>query len=744
MTSTLTVAFLICLVGEVVQSSCSSGRNTHSTQTLYFLSLLPYPDPNPVLQPSWDEGPSVFLAEQLAVEHINKRSDILTGYQIELIQGDGGCDIWSKALVSFTKHVLYSKQQIVGIVGPGCSFASIAVAGLTSRDGIALTTINLALLSSQSQNAYPYSFGVIGSAVVPHLVISLMKHNNWTQVATLYDESRLFHYSTQLQLEQALDNDSQHHIGFSSALYDTHIPLDDLERAGVRIVVLLVGPEFLAKVLCLAYHKGLVYPTYQWFMGIEQTFTGTKFEYEKVHYYCSKDELWEAARGSIDLKLRFIPLNVFQSTDTGLSFYEFLTKYQQKVIEYNHRVNMSISLSYWAPFSYDAVWALALALNNSIELLDHQFNTTLSLYHYGQPQITKVITEMIGSLEFDGVTGKISFDPETGEVKRVVDLLFIEENGTSVSIGNFSNNKLIIMPTSVVHFIPDSFKDKDTDAATVEMMLLVVILIILTLATALALIVIHTLSIIYSKCPSVKASSPKLNHLAFTGCYFLLSTIIVFVVFHNVQTSSFSCALRHAVIFTSSVGGTLVLGVVLAKTWRLYRILVHFTNPGRFISDKVLFGFVIVLASTEILLNALWIGLNPFRVEEGSDGENECAVDHYFVWIAISIVINWIIMLFATWYAAQCQCVPVPRKEFKTTNIISLVYLCATIQLAGFSTFFLSLQTGQDVIAFISFGLICYCSVLSFLLLLFVPPIWPVIKQKYSSRYRKTYRPNLH
>ena len=99
-------------------------KATNVTQTiskplenLYILSLLPYPDTKPGFQPSWDDGPSLFLAGQLAVANINNRADILSGYNVELLEADSGCDVTGKAEIAFVENILHSEKQIVVWLG---------------------------------------------------------------------------------------------------------------------------------------------------------------------------------------------------------------------------------------------------------------------------------------------------------------------------------------------------------------------------------------------------------------------------------------------------------------------------------------------------------------------------------------------------------------------------------------------------------------------------------------------------
>ena len=91
----------------LASAKIASERDTDSSsddprETIYLLTFVPYPDPRPSLHPSWDGGPNIVPALQLAVEHINNHTDVLNQYKLELINEDGGCNI-----VSINRGVTY-------------------------------------------------------------------------------------------------------------------------------------------------------------------------------------------------------------------------------------------------------------------------------------------------------------------------------------------------------------------------------------------------------------------------------------------------------------------------------------------------------------------------------------------------------------------------------------------------------------------------------------------------------------
>ena len=94
----------LCLVSLLI--SCSPVTVKGNTQKLYFLLLLPYPEST---RPSdHNAGTNVFLGGQIAVELINNRSDILHGYELELIEAASGCSNELHGILSFTNEVFHS------------------------------------------------------------------------------------------------------------------------------------------------------------------------------------------------------------------------------------------------------------------------------------------------------------------------------------------------------------------------------------------------------------------------------------------------------------------------------------------------------------------------------------------------------------------------------------------------------------------------------------------------------------
>lgn len=731
-------------------SSCKS-----VTKMLHILSLLPYPDVEgrEVLQPSWDEGPTLFLSERLAVELINKHSSILCGFTLMLLQGDSGCDIRSKANRAFFDNVLYSEpaRSPLGIVGPGCSNSAMTVSSLSSRSELSMLTIHIAgSLLLTNRTIYNYSFGTLDSTeVFVQASLALMRRNKWERIGVLYDESRLYYASTLRRFEEELR--SANILYSSSAVYDTFIPLDVLVQENIRIIFLFVGPDFLSKIFCLAYHLNILYPIYQFVIvsRVTDEIQPLSFKYMDANLTCTKSNITRVTNGSLIIHYQLESNE--NTTDVGISYAQFYEMYKQRVADYNtdslstgQVVDREIRTSFWAASFFDAVWSMALALNSSSDLLR---NNTGRMYG---TEMADILKDNLMKQDFRGLSGRITYNRSSGYVIRNVNIYQIDDNMQMTLIAYYAKlNDSIILTSTNGRFINATFRKESTIVA-VSLTLGGIFVSVIVLSVIVTLI-LQILTVIYRDQKSVKASSTKLSHVAFIGCYILaFSGLINFVVecLSGTTSASAECNLFHVLNAASTVGGTLVFGPLCARTWRLYRIYVHFTNPGRLISDWFLLSVILILFVLNLVVAILASTIEPFTpanvtnssFREVLDAQGntleivlkegvviECVQDDYFLWFAFLFAFPISLMAFAFLLAVFTR--KIPHKDFQTQSIMLLIYL-----LTGFLSVSLLLYFVFDSINWLQFivlNTLFTLSVFFSCLLLFLPPLWPMLKQNH-------------
>jgi gamma-aminobutyric acid type B receptor len=62
-----------------------------------------------------------------------------------------------------------------------------------------------------------------------------------------------------------------------------------------------------------------------------------------------------------------------------------------------------------APLAYDAIWAIAFALNKTMEILSRR-GLTLDSFDYKSPEITNIIKSELQKVQFLGVSGDVAFN----------------------------------------------------------------------------------------------------------------------------------------------------------------------------------------------------------------------------------------------------------------------------------------------------------------------------------------------
>jgi hypothetical protein len=732
-------------------TSCGDPSKNETKPTLSLLSLLPYPIPEysqlsaAVVQPVWSEGPSVYLAGELAVELINELN-ILDGYNLELLRGDGGCNVISKASVALTDNLFRSNKQVLGIIGPGCSASGLFVSRIicTKKRNISLISLHLggSPLFSSERKTFPYSFSMLDSTdALANAIIGLMELNSWSSIIVLYDESQIFFTTLLEYLEQRLGADIR--IPISSLIFENHIPFDEIRESHKRIILLLVGPNLFSRILCTAFRNGFNYPRYQWMLvtSILDDLVSISTTYEGNPIICTREELLDAAKHSIFLQYHFETLDSEKSTNSGLSHSEFHERYESKIAEYNATTNLSIQPSFWATAYFDAVWAMALAINSSIEELRSVHGLDLAYFRYGQDQVTEIFQEKINKLEFDGVSGMMKFNETTGFVSRGIDIMQLQERRlVPMLYYNSTNHDLRQVNATLLQAIEDNF-DNFGEISEVPVWISVLFL-TLTFLIVIVLVGLQCVSVMYRKSPSIKASSLKILHLAYVGCYLttagiMSESIATYLNSHPMK----KCVLEQVSLSLIFCGMTLVFSTICVRTWRLYRIFVHFRNPGMFISDKALFILVCVFLALELPVILAWRLDDPIEPRRDRNSDLNltriyCTDKNFGSWFLSLLAYNALLLLLSCYFALRCN--KIPQKDFKSNSILILAYLLIIELTTGISIYLLLPPSLDPVLEFCVKNVTFLLYVVSCCVLLFMPPIVPLFKHDPGKqKYRK-------
>ena len=719
----------VALITNTLIDNVQGARGSEK-HTLYFLSILPYPDPEPSLNPSIADGPDLFPAVQLAVDHVNNRSDVLRDYHIELIQTDGGCNISSKALISLVSQLFHSDKQIVGIIGPSCSESAEAVGALSRRSEIALLSFHQGSSSLLvDRTDYPYS---IGFAVSPNAyvaaLIALAEFAQWTNVAAVYSDDVLVDRTQYFLFESEAEKKSIN-ISFSSGVSEASIPYRQLRNSLSRVFIASVRSDVATKILCVAYHNGLLYPTYQWiFFNGYDLYESVEFYHasENRMYNCSLSEIYSALYGNVGVEFYSTASNE-AVTVSGWTKQAVLDEYSYLWSDYNN--STSEEAPTWSQFvqlAYDSVWAMALALNGSLETLQEK-NMSLNNYTYGQSNATEVILKHLYQLEFQGIYGSFAVNSFTGFIEQSA--IYVFDDWIEFDLDEDAKDYLVSSDfESVVLRVANG---------------VAVFFILVFIVTSILVAFVHILNTVYENYKSIKASSSRLNHFAYVGCYCFLLALLVYTIVEAFSTSPLATTvLCNFIPWLTSIGFSLVFGTVVVKTWRLYRLFIsskkHTRHAKKLVQDSFILLFVLLLVIVDVVFCTVWSSADPLRYENTSIVNVEskqqevvefCVSNYFTVWLILLAVYKGFLLFLAVFLAFHTR--KIKMKEFKTTNISLLVYLLFLVTGLGIPVYFILWYLGVNVN--ISYTILCVLVIALVYLcwgLLFLPPVLPLLKEK--------------
>ena len=747
-------------------TSFSRSCGTRANRTLYVLAMAPYPRlDNEGPAPSWVGGPEVIPGALLAVSHINCDSTILPNYTLELVIEDGGCTLTSIASSNFLKSIFYESQEnernIVGIIGGSCSESSLTVGYLAAQDQISLLQIAPSATSptfiTKAENYQNTFRPTVSAQGYINGFLNIIHANQYTEVAILYEANRVYMATVASELSNALSNNVTVKSFGLLPLY-LEQPLNQLLNKN-RLIFVFAATNLSRQILCIAYSKEMRDPVYQ-FVFINRrpsdflTEVNVKDERDSNSflYTCDCSEMNEALSAATLFEFRVTRKDKDTPIVNGYTYNETHCQYCSTVQQHKHLR----SLSNVAPVStefqnvyYDATWALAMSLHNA-----SMVGVNLANYTHGQPSITKTIREELLKISFEGLSGKVQFSNKTldGSEVTIIDIFQRPRPRSKSSVftlvGYYDPGKGLINMSegNIIDFVEKSVFDLTLAHPPSA---LGYVFIVLAVVVGLGIAFLHYLNGAWGDLKTVKAASPQLNHLIFSGCYLILLDAVLYSVETTIIIAEKDSAYKvvHGVLCNAQVwvhvlSFSLVFGTVFVKTWRIFRIFSHFrAKTIKYVGDTFLIGFVVCLVFIDTLYLIAWNAIDPL-VMFVLDGQPQmyravCMCENLTYWICFLVGYKVVLLVFVLYLSISTR--HIHKSEFKQTKSINtLIYILVIVTMLGIVPYAIIIASGTTdlfpiIAAYVTLSLSYILTAIMCAVFVFLPPIYPVLKKKWKN-----------
>ena len=736
------------VMAENSTSSCSKNR------TLTFLVLAPSILANGSV-PESKIGGLVIPATLTAVKDINARCDILGDYKIEIQLAESGCDISSTVTVSLVEHAFAKPDDhVVGVIGPYCSKTAIEIGDVLSYKRIELLHLSPSATSPKllNQDRFPNTVRVVGSSRdFVTMYLALIKELQFKKVAILFDHVNTVYSEAAVALEKQILMKFNHSIMVASySISENFIPLKEIENR-FRIVFVFGGKEISRKVLCVAFHRDLLHPNYQYYFSeltLVDFITNVTVSLPGSTLKCSHSkDIRKAIVGNVlgifasnrrDTESILVNGGTYRDfyLDYLFTLYEYLVENGQFNYYFENDFFPSQNLEHYQSNYYDSVWALALALNSSIPRLESELGASLDDYAYGNNDMTAIIRSELLKVTFEGASGFIDLSVR---IKTNIALYtpFEQEfslgnNATTIIVrllpGAFYNGTAEIFNES--YFIPSEF-DQKVVGPNIYVKAAVFCVIAMVAAVLLFLQVVN---IKWVDLKAMKVTSPALNHLIFLGCYLYLVSIL-FLSFDKYIGSEYPILFSvkcSGFVWCETFAFTLIFGTVCMKSWR---VLCIFSNPSikllKGLSTLRLTCYICIILLLDFVHLLLWNSINPWFqqivAEDELDIRFKCNCENLSVWVSMLLFQK--ALLTGVVFYLSLATKHVSRQEYKqtiTTNILIYVYIFTNSVLFPVYFLLVSSKNSDTLMITIAYLAICLKNTLCVVMcigLIFLPPI---------------------
>ncbi|XP_055386292.1 uncharacterized protein LOC129615216 [Condylostylus longicornis] len=407
-------------------------------------------------------------------------------------------------------------------------------------------------------------------------------------------------------------------------------------------------------------------------------------------------------------------------------------------------------MSKYAPQTYDAVWAIALALRGAEDHWKSQTKNQSKLdnFDYTRYDMALEFLQQIGKLNFLGVSGPVSF---SGPDRIGTTAFYQIQKGTLEPVALYypaernldfhcPNCKTIKWHSGQIPIAKRIFKLR---VVTIAPLAFYTIATISSFGIALS-IAFLAFNLHFRKLKAIKLSSPKLSNITAFGCILVYMAVILLgldfaTLPHSENAFATVCTAR---VYLLSAGFSLAFGSMFAKTYRVHRI---FTRSGsgvckdKMLQDTQLISLVCALLILDGLVVTLWIVMDPIErhlnnltLEISSTDRSVvyqpqvevCRSQHTQGWLGFLYAYKGLLLIVGVYMAWETRHVKIPAlndSQYIGVSVYSVVITSAIVVVLA------NLISGRVTLAFITITTLILTSTTATLCLLFIPKLHDIL-----------------
>ncbi|EDV22613.1 uncharacterized protein TRIADDRAFT_28937, partial [Trichoplax adhaerens] len=582
-------------------------------------------------------------------------------------------------------HMVSSSPTKIAIFGPVLSSVTGTVAAISRYWNLIEISHTATSMQLVDRKIYPYFFRTSISDICYNPArVAFVKRYNWKRVGIIFDITDAFLHAVK-DLQKHLQAENIVSVT-TEGITDNSDTISGLKNKDVRIIFLFAYPSKALPVLCNAYHQKLFGSHYVWMLPgfyLENWFIN---DLKKLDINCTSEQIQEVIEGYVAFKNELLPVNN-EKPLSGYTINGFIEAYNN----FSNGAPLSGSYSY----AYDAIWALALGLNRTDEILREKYARNLSSFNYNDNITAHILVDALNNVSFIGLSGRIAF-VDGNRVGNVMVMQYQSTDATSSGFYNYFTKTLSVSNEPYSIKWQGNFTPADGENVHNEWQSIPTAIYIVFACLAMAGVLLTTMFMIFNITMQndrrIKISSPKINIIMLVGAMLCFFSVMFFGLDWKFVGENALPAICTSAAWTLCIGFTLGFGSLFWKTWRVYTIYRNKTKRSIIIKDRNLIVKIFGLAVIDIIILVFWQTIDPLYVQKETAVQNNPTVTTHYIavvctskylslWTGIIYGYKFLLMIFGAFLAWETRSVAI--KELNDSKLIGLcIYnvfvLCTT------------------------------------------------------------------